>query len=89
MFVYIISFCSYQNVDIWDIGFLFFTYVGFFFLHRQNVYIIRVGQGIKLVGSKIHGYLSVHWRHLKIKVKVVHSSVMLFTVYKTIIISAK
>lgn len=59
MFVYIISFCSYQNVDIWYIAFLFFTCVAFF-LHSQNIYIIRWGQTIKLVGSKIHVYVSVH-----------------------------
>lgn len=42
-----------------------------------------VGQGIKLVGSKnFHVYVSVRWRHLNLKTKVVHSSVMLvlFTV---------
>lgn len=41
----IISFCGYQNVDMWYIGFLFFTRV-VFFLHRQNVCVIGVGQGI-------------------------------------------
>lgn len=63
--------------------FLFFTYV-VFFLHRQNIYMAGgVGQGIKLVGSKnFHVYVSVRWRHLNLKTKVVHSSVMLvlFTV---------
>lgn len=88
VFVYISSFCSYQNVDVWYIGFLFFTYV-VFFLHRQNIYIIGLGQGIKLVGSKIHWYVSIWWRHLKIKIKVVHSAVMRFTVYNTIIIYSK
>lgn len=88
MFVYIISFCSYQNVDIWYIAFLLFTCVAFF-LHSQNIYIIGWGQRIKLVGSKIHVYVSVHWRHLKIKTRVVRSSVMLFTVYNTINIHRK
>lgn len=87
MFVYIISFCSYQNVDIWYIGFFIFYICSF--LHRRNIYIIGVGQGTKLVGSEFHGYVSVRWRHLNIKTKVVHSSVMLFTAYNTVIIYSK
>lgn len=59
------------------------------FLHSQNIYIIGWGQRIKLVGSKIHVYVSVHWRHLKSKTKVVRSSVMLFTVYNTMNIHRK
>lgn len=69
--------------------FLFFTYV-VFFLHRQNIYMTGVGQGIKLVGSKnFHVYVSVRWRHLNLKIKVVHSSLMPVTVYSAIIIYTK
>lgn len=66
------------------LDFYFLTCV-VFFLHSRNIYIIGLGQGIKLVVSKIHGYVSVHWRHIKIKAKGVCSSVMLLTVYNTII----
>lgn len=49
-----------------------------------------VGQGIKLVGSKnFHVYVSVRWRHLNLKIKVVHSSLMPVTVYSAIIIYTK
>lgn len=66
------------------LDFYFLTCV-VFFLHSRNIYIIGLGQGIKLVVSKIHGYVSVHWRHIKIKTKGVCSSIMLLTVYNTII----
>lgn len=88
MFMYMISFYSYQSVGIWYIGFLFFTYA-VFFLHRQSIYIIGVGQEIKLAGSEIHVYVPIHWRHLKIIIWVVRSSVMLFMVHKTMSIYNK
>lgn len=59
MFVYIISFCGYQNVDIWYIGFLFFTYV-VFFLHRQNIYIMGWGRELSWWAQKsVCMYLSI------------------------------
>lgn len=60
MFVYIISFCSYQNVDIWDIGFLFFTYVGFFFFTDKMFISSGWGRELSWWAQKSMGtYLSI------------------------------
>lgn len=42
--VYIMSFCSYQNVDIWYIGFLFFNMCSFLSSQSKHLY-YRVGAG--------------------------------------------
>lgn len=49
--VCILSFCSYQNVDIWYIAVLFFTCVAFF-LRSQNISTLGLGQRTKPEGSE-------------------------------------